>query len=188
MVNSIIISLLIVVAIVVVVVAFRPLLSLFRRDQESGNNNLETQTKAQAINAAIIPSRAEYERMTHDAIEIALLPITKRIKRLEEKVFSASNDGTHLTETAQPPQAEATQLYDELQDVVLPQTEDVANESKAQGTGQHTVFAEENVEYTTIAPIKDIGVAPAKQDTGIQPAATAPEDDTTQSQETKRSA
>ena len=185
MVRSIVISILIVAAMVAVVVVFSLLRSLFRRDKESGDNKIEAQAKAQAINAAVTPSHAEYKRMVHDAIETSLLSISKRIKRLEEKVFSASDDGTQLAETAPPPQAEATQLYDEVQDVVLPQPEEKAEHTSIapiQDTGiqQPAASPAEEVEHTTIAPTQDTGieVAPSEQDTGIEQPAAPPEDKT----------
>lgn len=192
-VNSIIISILIAASIGAMVVVFSMLRSLFRRNDQS--DNIEAQTKAQAINVATAPSGTEYERMIHDAIETALLPINRRVKRLEEQTFSAADDSIQPTATAQ--------LYDDVQDVVLPQADEVTSATKAQATSQpafveeeeeHTTIAQiqdtgigqpaappagEEVEHTTIAQIKDTGieVAPSEQNTSIGQPAALPKDE-----------
>ena len=195
-VRSIIISILIVATIVAVVVVFSWLRSLFRRNEQSDNTNkTEAQTKARGTNAAVATSGAEYERMIHDAIEAALLPIDRRIKRLEDRASSsaAADDDTQPIATAE--------LYNEVQDVVLPQAEDVPKETEAPDTGQHPVIADEEVEHTTVAPMQDTGLqavpeeevehttvaqiqdsqqqeaSPSSEDTGLQAVPPSAEED-----------
>ena len=176
--SAIIISTLIVASIVTIMIVFSMLRSLFRRNERS--NSIEAQTKAQAINAAIAPSRSEYERIIHDAIETALLPINRRVKRLEDKIFSAAEG---LQPTATP------QLYDDVQDVVLPQADEVtSDETKVQATNQHTVFAEEETEYTTIAKIQAVQqreASPPSEDTGLQAVPPSAEEDNTVEQDSE---
>ena len=78
--------------------------------------------------------------------------------------FFPSPEDTQQTGIAQHPEAvspsvntaAASQLYDDVQDVVLPQKEAVVEESQAQDTGLHVVPPpEEEVEHTTIAQIQD---------------------------------
>ena len=161
LVKFIITSVLLVAVVAAVVAVISMLQSLLNRDKQSSDYNAEAKTRA--ISEAIKPTSNEYERMINDAIENALFPVFRHIKRLENKVFPKSED-TQQTGIAQHTEAvspsvntaAASQLYDDVQDVVLPQKEAVVEESQAQDTGLHVVPPpEEEVEHTTIAQIQD---------------------------------
>ncbi len=125
LVQSVIISVLVVVVIAAVAGVIFVLRSWLSRDQQIGGDN----ANVHAISAATRPS-VEYERMINDAIETALLPVFRRIKRLEEQSTPEAAPPRSAT-----PSPAAAQLYDDVQDVVLPQ--------------------EESAEPTTVTPIQD---------------------------------
>ena len=123
--------------------------SLLSRDKAFSNDN--STARIHAIDETIKPTSAEYLRTINDAIETALFPVFRRIKRLEEKAFPTP-EAQH-TVVAQPHNA-ATRIYDEVQDVVLPQEqeqEDVAEASQVQGTAQQVLPPAEDEEHTTVA-------------------------------------
>ena len=117
-----------------------------------------------AVSDAIKPTSAEYERIVNDAVEAALLPVFRRIKHLENKVFPSSEDQDAV---AQLHDTKVSQLYNDVQDVILPEEEEdvVKEEKQAQNTGLHAVLppeadlqqaaspSEGEAEHTTIAQV-----------------------------------
>jgi len=135
-------------AAVVLILVLRSLLS---RDKRFNNDS--TTAKLYAVNETIKPASAEYLRTINDAIETALFPVFRRIKRLEDKAFPAT-EAQH-TVVAHPHKAEAMQIYDDIQDVVLPQEqeqEDVSAEaSQVQDNTQQALPPAEDDKHTTVA-------------------------------------
>lgn len=121
--------------------------SLLSRGKPFSNDN--STARIHAIDATIKPASAEYLRTINDAIETALFPVFRRIKRLEEKTFPTP-EAQHPV-IAQPHDT-AARLYDEVQDVVLPQEqEEVTEANEVQGTAQHALPPAEDEEHTTVA-------------------------------------
>ena len=155
LVKSIIISVLLVAVIAAVVAVISMLRSWLNHDKQPSNDHAEA--KIHALSQAIKPTSAEYERMINDAIETALLPVFRRIKRLEEQVFHPSEERRDTV--AQSHNIGAAQLYDDVQDVVLPSVVD--EEAQAQETTEPALsFPEEEVEHTTVAQVQDTGLQP----------------------------
>lgn len=149
LVQSIIISVLLVGVIAAAVMLIFLLRSLLNRNQRFNNDS--TVANLHAVNETIRPTSAEYLRTINDAIETALFPVFKRIKRLEEKTFTTAE--AQPTVVAQPHKAEATKIYDDIQDVVLPQEqeqEDEAEASQVQDNAQQALPPAEE-EHTTVA-------------------------------------
>lgn len=151
LVQSIIISVLLVGVLTAAVVLIFMLRSLLSRDKRFNDDS--TTAKLHAVNEAIKPSSAEYLRTINDAIETALFPVFRRIKRLEDKTFPAT-EAQH-TIVAQPHKAEALQIYDDIQDVVLPQEQEqedvIAEASQVQDNTQQALPPAEDDEHTTVA-------------------------------------
>ncbi len=165
-VKSVVITLLILAVVVVAVAVAVKVRALLSGVERSSNSNSEAEAKTRIIDAALKPSGG-YERMIHDVVETSLFPVNRRIKRLENKVFGAFEgmqsaqrseadgiDGS-LTNTAA-----AAQLYDDVQDVVLPQEEGVTEETKVQDVAQHVATPVEGVEGEEFANEERTSVAP----------------------------